>query len=107
MNNPKLRDTLPWIYSFSACGLVTVWDVGFMSDQYSLTYVLKSLTNSILITSTIMADEFNNCIKLQKNNHYIIILDYIPHQLFEWWPDRENYPICESNTCTYISIFSF
>lgn len=46
-----LRDTLPWIYSFSACGLVTVWDVSFIS---------KSHTNIILIAGTILVD----CIQL-------------------------------------------
>lgn len=55
MNNPKICSTFPWIYLFSACGVVIVSDVGFFSP---LNHILERLTNSILIASSKIADWF-------------------------------------------------
>lgn len=60
---------------FSACGVVTICDVGFVSP---LNQILDGLTNSFLIASSKIADGFN-CIHLKKNkkNIFLIILDYL------------------------------
>lgn len=62
MNNPKICSTFPWIY-FSACGVVTICDVGLYSP---MNRILEKITNSILIASSKIMDGFN-CIQLKKN----------------------------------------
>lgn len=90
MNNPKICSTFPWIYLFSACGVVTICDVGLYSP---LNRTLERLTNSILIASPKIADGFN-CIQLKKKKtpyiHYHFGL--FAYQHVKWGLDRENWP---------------